>query len=607
MKMFQKKRHETRIATKKSGGKGYESSWIYLPSKVIKHDSFPFDKEDTLTIEVENDTLIIRKKKILADSILELGFKNAVLSRLIELKALKHPRKKFLYFKNEKYTFHATNIHSNEVAHGILNILKNLGIKKCNISLMLPNSPRYIFCWFGIVKAGCVFVPINCFFEQKLLKQVLEDSNSQILIIDHKFLESIQPMIKELKNLRKVIVLNSPDTYSFDERYVAYHDFLSNNTNNPELNAKQYHLMTTYFSTHFTKKLKAIEFTNFYILSSLVTSKKLEELGFTSSDKIYIPMPIHDLSIQLLFVLSAIFLNASIVLSENFNPSTFWNDIKRYKARLFPFSGGIISSLINQRPTQKDRDHPLKWAIGPNIPKHDWKTFEKRFGVKIYTFWGRERSIMISFNTKGSDGDKIGSVGKPLDIFDIKISDIKNKKTLLPGSTNIGEILYKLKLPEFLEEPVYVEQDRYLKERWLRSGDLGYLDNDGYLYYIGTREDTLRKNDETIYMHEIEEVVNNHPFVFESAAFVVGNNESNSEEIKICVVLKENKIISHEQLAGYLEEKLAYFMVPRYIQILDFLRMGITENINKLLLREEHDRIENRKNTWDVKNRSFLK
>ena len=604
--MIQKKRHETRLTVKKSGGKGYESSWIYVPSKMIKDNLFPFDKDDTLTVEVDNDTLVIRKKKVLVDSILKFGFKNAILSKLIETKALENPRKIFLFFKDEKFSYHKTNINSNRVAHGILNVLDKMNRKKCNISLMLPNSPQYIFCWFGIVKAGCVFVPLNSFFKNELLKQAIEKSNSEILIIHYNYLERIEPILNGLKKIKKFIIIGAPNSFNFKKKYVDYQAFLSNKTTNPDLNIKQYHPMTIYFSTRFTKELKAIEFTNFYILSSLITSKKLEDVGFTSSDNIYIPMPIHDISTQLLFVISAMFLNASITLSEEFNPSSFWEDVKKSKAKLFPFSGGMLSSLLNQRPNQKDRSHPIKWAIGPKIPDHTWKAFEKRFGIKIHTFWGRERSIMVTYNSSGSEEGKIGSVGRPIDIFDIKIVDITNRKTLLPGSNNIGEILYKLKLPEFLEESVIVEENRYLKERWLESGDVGYLDNDGYLYFIGTREDLIQKKTETIYMQEIEEVANNHPFIFESAAFLVPNEDLGSEDMKICVVLKDNKTISLDEFVQFLQEKLAYFMVPRYIEFMEYLRMDITENINKLILREDHDRIEVKQKTWDSKTRSFL-
>jgi len=597
---------KTRLAIKKSGGRGYESSWIYIPSKIIKDPSFPFDKNDALTIQIEDNKLVIKKKKLIVDSILKFGFKNAVLPRLIESKALEKPRNVFINFKDEKFSYHKTNMLSNRVANGLLDLLKDLGLKKCSISSMLPNCPEYIFSWFGIVKVGCIFVPLNRFYDDDLIKQALVKSNSEIVFIHYKYLEKIKTTLNKLKKIKKVIILGAPDKFSFNEHYVNFFNFLSDNSNNPNINVKQYQLMTIYFSPKPTKKLEAIEFTHFYMLSSLVTSKKLEEIGFKSSDSIYIPMPIHDLSIQMLFIISAMFLNASITLSEEFNPLSFWDDAIKSKAKLFPFSGAMLPSLINQQPSHLDRNHHLKWAIGPTVPTHIWKAFEKRFGIKIHTFWGRERSIMVTYNNKGSNDGKIGSVGRPIDIFDIKVVDINNKKKLPPGSNNIGRILYKLKLHEFIDEPDFEEENRYLKERWLDPGDLGYIDNDGYLYHVGTREDLIQKNGEMIYMHEIEEVANNHPYVFESAAIRIPNENLKIDDIKMCVVLKKNKKISHEEFIHFLQEKFAYFMSPRYVEFMDSLRTDITENINKLILRENHNRIEVKQNTWDRKTMSFI-
>ncbi|TFG22287.1 MAG: hypothetical protein EU533_04440, partial [Promethearchaeota archaeon] len=142
------------------------------------------------------------------------------------------------------------------------------------------------------------------------------------------------------------------------------------------------------------------------------------------------------------------------------------------------------------------------------------------------------------------------------------------------------------------------------KDGYVCTGDMGYEDKDGYLYYVGRKVDVINRHGRAIYAHTIENIANSHPSILESAVFgVPGDNEE--EEIKICIVLKQNRTLSHREFHYYLTENLAYYIVPRYIEIKDRLRSS-SERIKKYKLREEWFSKNIREKTWDSQVKDFL-
>ena len=604
---MQKKQAESKVTIRKSGGRGYGSTWIYIPSKLVKDSSFPFDENDPLRIEIVDDKLLIRKKETFTDTILDFGLENATLPKLLELKAKENAKKIFIHYKDKSYSHYDVNINSNRVAHGLLKILKELSLKKCQIAVMLPNHPAYLFSWFGIAKAGCTFVPIDLYSKETRLKYILDHSDSRILIIDFRYLKQIEDFKTDLIKLKKIVVFNAPKDFKFDETIISFQEIYSKNESNPKIKLRYYHNMEIFYPSRFTQVPKGIILQHFFVLAGLLAAEIMKEIAPQKTGTYYAPLPLYHAEVRLLVILSALFLNLSVTIVEKFDISTFWDDIKKYNASCFYFLGVLIPLLINQPPTENDRNHPLKWAFGPEIPTETWKIFENRFGVQLFNVWSREECIPITFNKVGSIGDKIGSAGTPFDLFNIKIVDHKGK-TLPKGSQHVGEIVAKFELPVTLNfyNPTKDQENKFTEDDWVYTGGLGYMDNDGYLYYAGQREDLIEKYNGLINVNEIEKIANNHPFVFESAAFGVFNEKSSENDIKICIVLREDGIIDHEALFNYFSENLAYFMVPRYIEFKKQLRADVTEYINKYYLKEEFNNREVRKNTWDSHIKDFI-
>jgi len=582
----------------KSSGKGkYGALWIYVPSKLAKDSSFPFSDKEKINIEIEDGKLVMSKKDDWLDFLTGYGLENGTLSYLLESKAKQNKNRPFLYYEDDVYSYQDLNEYCNRIAHGILRINRRLEKSKARISIMMPNCPDFLFSWFGAVKTRSVVVLLNKNMDSDLLKDVLKDSKTSILMIDYQFYDRFKDIIPELPLIKRVIIRNAPE-FDYDEKFLNFQEIYTKITKNPRFRKNPLREMEILYTSGATGKPRGVIYRHFMVLGGYLISKELEQIGFDKNQRIYCPLPLYNGIIQMVVVFPTIFADASLILTE-LHPSQFWNDVKRYKATGITSFGRMLSILMDQPITENERNHGVKFALGAVTPKAIWERFESRFGIPIYETWAIAEASGITVNIAGSKGGKLGSVGKPIIGFEVKIVDSMGNE-LPPGPDNIGEILARNRVPLNLE---YQNASEYIDTaQWFRTNDLGYIDKDGFIFYRGRVNDILKKGTRLIPTQDIENVANNHPFILESSAFGVPNGQG-EEEIKICVVLK-NKL-SHEELADYFNRNLAYYMVPRYIEFKKTLERTPTEQIKKFILKKEWDNLEIKKVTWDQKLEKF--
>ncbi|MCP4762461.1 MAG: ATP-dependent acyl-CoA ligase [archaeon] len=619
-----RKKGEGKVIIRKSGKskdnqKKYGALWVYVPSKLSKDSSFPFLDKEEVQIELVDGKLIISKKDEFLEITEKFGYENATLPRLIEKKAIENKNRPFLYFKDEIYSYKELNEETNKIAHGIIKLCKELKIKRPIIAQMLPNCPEYIFTWFGASKAQGVLVHLNREMNEEVIKYILNNSETKILIIDYHYLNKSKDFYEDLPKLEAIIVFNAPKDYIFNDKYIDFQEIISSERINPVEKEKKeeklkirkgFHTlnpMEILYSSGTTGKPKGIKYQHYKILGSLIFAKELQNLGLNESERIYCPLPLYNGIFKMLVLFPAIFSNASIVLADKFHASTFWDDIQKYNITIISYFGRMLSILMNQPQTKSEREHSVKWGFGVVTPKENWEVFENRFGFPLYETWAVTEGSGITINKEGSKGGKIGSIGKPILGFEIKIVDDKGNE-LPPGNNNIGEMISRNRDPGSMGS-------------WIHTEDYGYKDKDGFIYYIGKKSDIFKRGNRFNSTLDIEKIANIHPFIIESSVFSVARTlktekkkmkenkeeeEEEEEDIKICVVLKNEKTLSHNELDLYFHENLAYYMVPRYIEIKKTLSKYETDRINKSILKKEWDNPNIKIKTWDSKIKNFI-
>ncbi len=596
-----------KITTKKSGNGGYKSAWIYIPSKVYKDGLFPFHDDEEVIIEIEDESLIISRNDDRSKILREFGIENATLPKLLEIKAVENKHQPFLYFKDEVYSYQEINKSSNRVAHGILELMGELDLKKPIVSLLMNNCPDFIFTWFGIAKAGGIFVPLDNSLEKYELEHILDDSDTEILILDYEFLANFEKIENRLHKIKKILIRNAPSDFNFNNKYKNFQVIFTSNVKNPNINIYNDDPIEILYTSGGTGKPKGVLYRN-VVLAGITIGFELNKIGLNEIAKIYCPLPLSHGVTHIFAIIPSLFYNKSIIITEAFNPSTFWKEIKKYEPTCFCYFGGYLTDLLDKRAKVNDRVHSIKFAFGFGTEIDLWNAFEKRFGIFLYECWSHYEGIGITMNKIGSKGGKIGSIGKPLDFIELKIVDSEGNE-LPPGPNNIGEIIVRRKsgaVFEYYKKPE--NEDVTIGENnWVNSGDFGYKDYEGYIYFKGKRTEVIQKGNDTIFTRDIERMAKSHPNIIETSVIPISNGNVSKIDFKIVAVKVKNSSITHRELSDHLYHNLAYFHVPRFIEFKEELPNVHNTTLLKRFLKEEWDSGKSRNSTWDTQTHDFLK
>ena len=602
---------KSKIVIKPSGKGKYKTTWIYVPSKVAKDSSFPFKNDEEVLIEIKNDSILITKDNVRSRMIKESGIDNITLPKLLRKKALENSDKIILFYKDEQFSFKDINEKSNQIAWGILDLVNKLNVKNPKISVMMSNCPDYLFCWFGIIKSGCVFVPINTALKGEYLIHVLNDSDTKILIIDYNFIKQLEEIRPKLSNITRIFVHNAPDNFEFNDDYLNYQSIRNSNQENPMIDIYDEDPIQIMYTEGTTGKPKGVLYRNM-VLTAIDIGYRLKSLGLTNETKIYCPMPLFQGAAQFYVIIPSLFFNIPVVLAEKFNVTKFWEDVRKHAPTIFTYFGGYLLFLLHNNPSKFDRNHPIKWAYGFGASIELWKGFENRFGIRLYDCWSQMEGVGITINSLGSNGGKMGSVGKPLDSLDLRIVD-SNGKELPSGADNIGEIIVKSKTNKTFEYYKQPEDNdvRISDDRWIYTGDYGYVDDDNFLFFMGKKNDILLKAGEKVYLKEIERMVNSHPSIYLSACIpIVSDVRKNGSKPRVEVILyavkEKNSSLTPKKLSDFLYRNLSYYHVPRYFGFLENLPMGPSTEYFKNEIRNEWENGIGKRRIWDNQIQDYL-
>jgi carnitine-CoA ligase len=513
-----------------------------------------------------------------------------VLGDLIDDRVKRNGDKIFLRFKDQKFTYDEIRRYSNRCA----NAFRNLGItKEDKVSIMLPNCPEYLHLWFGLARIGAVEVPVNTSYKGEFLRHIVDQSDSRILVISYEFLDRLKLIEDALKKLEKVIVLGDlqkKDAAEYKIPIIRFEDFFDNSEDPVDIKVLPSDPLSIIYTSGTTGLSKgALEPHNFWIVCA---EKMLEYRDGGKDDIFYTFMPLYHFNAQVLTTLTTLVAEAQMVLADRFSASRFWDEVRHYRATQFNYLGAVIPILAKQPPKPDDLENPIRIALGAGCPPAVMEEVEKRFGMKCLEGFGMTE-IGIPIHVRVNDRRQ-GSCGKPMDIYEIKLFDDRDKEVPVG---EIGEIVFRPREPFVMMLEYYNMPEKTLeafRNLWFHTGDLAKKDKDGYFYFVDRKKDALRRRGENISSFEVERAVNSHPSVLESAAVAVPS-ELGEDEVKICVVLKPGATLVPEELIAYCDKRMPYFAVPRFVEFLEGLPKTPTERVEKYKLKQAGITA----NTWD--------
>jgi crotonobetaine/carnitine-CoA ligase len=277
--------------------------------------------------------------------------------------------------------------------------------------------------------------------------------------------------------------------------------------------------------------------------------------------------------------------DGQVAMAEGFNPKLFWEDIRKYGCTETVSMGGAFSLVEKNPPSAEDRDHPLKKIYIIPLPVDFQQRCEKRFGIKMMEIYGQTECNLVCFRTW--DRGKVGSCGFANSGFEIKIFDEKDNEC----APNVeGEIVVRPTKSHIIAKGYYKMPEKFgerMTNCWWHTGDLGRMDEDGYLYFHRRKEETIRFRGHFVSTTEVEAILNKHPDVLECAVFGVPDQLGQEQDVMAAVRLKPQANISPDALLRHCEVDLPFYMIPCYVRFVDEFEKTPTLRIIKDKLQKE--------------------
>jgi carnitine-CoA ligase len=500
-----------------------------------------------------------------------MGRAQGDIERVIRARVAEHPQATWLKWADEEFSWAEVLSFAQRAANGFL----ELGVRPGErVALMMSNRPEFIWLHLGILLIGARSVPVNISQRGATLAHILADSDATAVVFQDDLRDAMLDVAPTLPALHHLVVVDGPTGRGVDHDVAR---LLSAPDVEPAIELTEASggvgLMYTSGTTGPPKGVVATG----YDLTPI--HRLLEASGVSAGETMYTGLPLFHGNGLLVSMLGSILLDAQLALAPKFTASGLWNDCRRYHAVEFNALGGMISILLKQPPSPRDRDHPVRTVVSAGCPPDRWREFEQRFGVRIVEWFGMVDAPGILLNADGT----VGSMGRSgVAGVDFIIVD-EDDRRLGPGQ--VGELAFrhpKGQLTRYHKLPHATEIAN--RGGWFHTGDLAEFDSAGNFYYRGRKKESMRRLGENISAWEIETVLNGHPAVLDSAAHPV-RSELGEDEVKVCVVPRPGQSLTPEDVIDFCTGRMAHYAIPRYVEFLEALPKTATERNQYATLR----------------------
>ncbi|HEY4035630.1 MAG TPA: AMP-binding protein [Ktedonobacteraceae bacterium] len=457
--------------------------------------------------------------------------------------------------------------------------LRAAGLKKDDrLVVFMRNSLPCLHSWFAANRLGAVWAPINAEFRGQGLSHVLSLMNPSLLICDTGLLEPLQEaLIAQQLSPSLIIVGESEQSPSHTSHLTSY--YLEKTVDPIDVSFADPSAIL--FTSGTTGHSKAARLSHRYFVKQ--ASIIIRDLGLRQDDILYCPFPLSHADATGLTVIPALLLGGCAAISPRFSASRFWDEVRATGSTVFDFMGATLSILYKTPPRPDDTDNPVRLAWGVPVPK--WAAeFERRFDLQIVELYGSTEANIPA--TQRYNSPRVpGSCGKATSEFELRIANDLDEE--VPRGT-VGDLLIRPLEPSIIMDGYVGMPEATLevfRNLWFHTGDLARMDEDGNLFFVGRKKETIRRRGENISAFEIEEALLLHPAVVECAAIGVPS-ELTEEDVKICIVVRPDMQVDEKEILQHCTQTLARFQVPRYIEILPKMPRTSTGKIAKYQLKE---------------------
>ncbi len=526
---------------------------------------------------------------------------------ILDEAASKYPSHTALIFLGNKITYSKLKELTDRFAYA----LQKLGVKKGTVvSLILPNSPQFVISYYATLKVGGIVNPINPLYKPYELEHVLNNSGAEIAIVLDLFYNNLKEIRAKTK-LKKVIVTSIRDfltgvkkllyplvvkekpQITYDSETLRFMDLFKEEGKFKEERINPLEDPAAYMNTGGTTGVPKIAVLTHYnlLVNSYQTMAWIGEVR-EAKDVILGVLPFFHIYGQTVVLNSGVLRASTIVLMPRFDLKAVFENIQKYKVTLFPGVPTIYTAIINSPLVKKYSLKTVEYCLSgaAPLPVEVLKKFESITGGKLREGYGLTETSPVTHANPLKGKYKEGSIGIPIPSTLAAIAHPDKNEFLNVGE--LGEIV--IAGPQVMKgylgkeeenKMVFFEHGGIL---WLRTGDMGKMDEEGYFYVVDRKKEVIKYKGYSVYPREIEELLYQNPAIKEAAVIGVPDPEA-GEIVKAYVVLKEESKgkVKEEDIINYLKDKLAPFKVPKKIEFADELPKSLVGKVLKRVLVEK--------------------
>ena len=462
--------------------------------------------------------------------------------------------------------------------------LRRLGVEPGDTVLtMFPNGFESFETWIGIAWLRAIEVPVNTAHRGRSLAYLVENSQAKVVVLAERFVGQLA----EAGTTGRLETVVIPDLAGappdLGARVVGGDELFAGVEPATDLDGPMHYDIACLIYTSGTtgpSKGVLVPWAELHEFPNATPPGALDEDG-----AYYAVLPTFHVGGKATLYMVAL-AGARAVLREVFSLTEFWSDIRRHECNTTGLIGVMAQFLLAMPAQDDDADNPLDVIqTGPLFPEVD--EFERRFGVKVFTGYGMTE-IGAPLYVSADDRVDWRSCGRVRDGYEIRIVDEHDEE--LPVG-EVGELIIRSHEPWALNAGYFGMPEataRAWRNGWFHTGDGFRRDADGNFYFVDRLKDAMRKGGENISSLEVEGHVREHPGVLEAAAIAAPSDFGPGEdEVKVLVVVTPGESLSEAALLEFLQPRMAKFMFPRYVELVDELPKTPTQRVRKVELREE--------------------
>jgi crotonobetaine/carnitine-CoA ligase len=513
------------------------------------------------------------------------------LSELITDRAAKFGDKNFLLFERQPIEAEGQDSFRHTLSYRELetcvdracHFLCAQGLKQGDvINLHLPNCTSFIILWFAAARLGAVIMPTNTLASTDELTYLLGHSESKIAFTTTEYLSTLAQCQRQVTGLDTIVLC---DPYSIDPAMDSFEARLEQFPDSAwKCTALDTDIVAIMYTSGTTSKPKGVMVSHANYLAAGGTVADAIELK--EDDRQFVVLPLFHGNAQYYSTMSALLRGASIALMDRFSASQYFDKCIEYGCTVASLFAAPMRMILAQPRIPNHRDNRLRIVIfAQNLTNQQLDEWQQRFGAPLSQLWGMTETMGPPLMNPLHAERRNWSVGKPIGDYEIALVD-GSGEIVAPGQE--GEIAVKgvpgktLMLGYFKNPQATVDT---LRNGWLYTGDNAIRDEDGYYRFVDRKKDMIKRSGENISAGEVENVVMQHPAVFECA--VIGlPDKLRDEAIVAVVVLNTGEHVTAAELIDFCIDKLATFRVPGRVVFEESLPKTSVGKIQKHLIRE---------------------